>query len=125
MILHTDQIKLKGLKFYGYHGVFEEENTLGQRYEVDVTLFLPLKKAGQTDDLNYSIDYGKVYLLIKDIVEGQRKKLIEALAETISEQLFYTFSSLRACQLKITKPNPPIDGIYDGVAVQIFRERDQ
>lgn len=111
------------MQFYGYHGLFPEENTLGQRFYVDASLHLPLKKAGKSDAMEDSIHYGEVYEKIKDIVEKQRFNLIEAVAEAIADELFASFEPLKACTIHVTKPDPPIPGYYDSVAVEIYRER--
>lgn len=118
-----DKILLNGMEFYGYHGVFQEEKRLGQRYVVDVVLYTDLETAGKTDNIDDSIDYGEVFQLVKKIVEGEPKNLIEAVAETIAEKLLAKFNKLTACTVKVKKPNPPIAGNYESVAVQIYRER--
>lgn len=120
-----DKIILNKLSFYGFHGLFKEEKKLGQRFLVDVELFTSLKKAGTTDHMNDSIDYGKAYEKIKGIVEGEAKNLIEAVAEDIANELLQSFSTLQACSVTVTKPDPPINGHYDSVAVQIYRERER
>ncbi|MEJ8777249.1 dihydroneopterin aldolase [Pseudogracilibacillus sp. ICA-222130] len=120
-----DKIILKDLQFYGYHGLFEEENKLGQRFSVDCELYTSLKEAGMTDEMNASIHYGHAYELIRDIVEGKPKKLIEAVAETIAKSLFDQFPMLHACMVRVVKPNPPIHGQYESVAVEIYREREK
>ncbi|HLR54180.1 MAG TPA: dihydroneopterin aldolase [Pseudogracilibacillus sp.] len=120
-----DKIKLNQLQFYGYHGLFPEENKLGQRFIVDVELYLSLKKAGQTDDMYDSIDYGKAYEVLQSIVEGEAKNLIEAVASESATVLLSTFSKLKACRIQIIKPDPPIRGQYESVAVEIYRERDE
>lgn len=112
------------MQFYGYHGLFNEEKKLGQRFLVDVELFTPLKRAGTTDHMEDSIDYGRVFEVIKNVVEGKPKNLIEAVAETIASQLFENFPTLNACDVKVVKPDPPIQGHYESVAVQIYRERE-
>ncbi|WP_062051256.1 dihydroneopterin aldolase [Bacillus sp. JCM 19034] len=116
-----DRIYLNELLFYGYHGVFPEEQKLGQRYIVDVVMALDLKKAGQTDELDYTIDYGDAYKRIQSIVEGKPFKLIEVVAEKIAEELLQSYSILHECTVKVTKPNPPIDGQYKSVAVEVTR----
>lgn len=68
------------MEFYGYHGVFTEENKLAQRFKVDLTAELDLSKAGQTDDLEQTINYAELYHVCKDIVEGEPVKLVETLA---------------------------------------------
>lgn len=114
---------MNNLQFYGFHGVFPEENKLGQRFYVDLQLHVPLKKAGVSDDMKDSIDYGHVFEVVQEIVEGEAMNLLEAVAEKIAERLFETFKSLEACTVKVIKPDPPIPGQYDSVAVEIYRER--
>jgi len=111
------------MRFYGFHGLLPEENKIGQRFNVDVELFLSLQKAGQSDDMNDSIHYGHVYELIKEVVEGDSVNLIETVAERIAAQLFASFSLLSACTVKVFKPDPPIQGHYESVAVEIYREK--
>lgn len=120
-----DKIILKNMEFYGYHGLFQEENKLGQRFNVDVELFVSLKQAGQTDQMEDSIDYGHVFNVIKEVVEGKPRNLIERIAQLIADQLLNRFTPLQACKVKVKKPNPPIDGHYDFVAVEIYRERSK
>ncbi len=103
--------------------MFPEENKLGQRFNVDVELELDLQKAGQSDNMEDSIDYGAVYQVIKQVVEGKAFRLIETVAETISSKLLHKFTLIHACRIKVDKPDPPIHGHYQSVAVEIYRER--
>jgi len=121
--MKRDKISLKRMQFYGYHGLFDAENTLGQRFFVDADIYTSLKLAGKSDNMNDSIDYGKVFHIIEEIVEGEPKNLIEAVAEEIAETLLLTFAQIDACRIEVTKPDPPIPGHYDSVSVQVFRER--
>ncbi|MBB6455270.1 dihydroneopterin aldolase [Salirhabdus euzebyi] len=118
-----DKIHINEMSFYGYHGLFPEENKLGQRFIVDVTLYLNLQKAGTSDDMNDSVNYGDVYELTKEIVEGKAKKLIEAVGEKVAQALLNRFSILEAVKVKVTKPGAPIPGYYKDVAIDIFREK--
>lgn len=111
------------MQFYGYHGLFPEEKKIGQRFWVDVELFLDLKKAGKTDQMENSIDYGLVYEYVRRIVEGEAKNLVEAVAEHIADELLTNFDMLNACTVKVIKPDPPIAGHYDSVSVEIYREK--
>lgn len=118
-----DKIILQDMQFYGYHGLFAEENKLGQRFNVDAELYLSLKQAGTTDQMDDSIHYGEAFEKVKEIVEGEPRHLIEAVAEDIAQELLTSFSKLTACKIKVIKPNPPIHGHYESVAVEIYRER--
>ena len=118
-----DKIILNQMQFYGYHGLLPEENKLGQRFNVDLELFLDLKKPGQSDDMYDSIHYGHGYELVQEFVGGEVKNLIEAVAEGIAERLLANFDLMQACKVTVTKPDPPIPGHYTSVAVEIYRER--
>ena len=119
----VDKIQLNQMLFYGYHGIFQEEKKLGQRFAVDLTLEMDLRQAGETDDLQYSIDYGHVYQLTKEVVEGPAKNLVEAIAEEIAHHLLEQFDGLHACRVQVIKPDPPIPGHYQSVAIDIYRKR--
>ncbi len=111
------------MEFYGYHGVFPEENKLGQRFKVDLTVELDLKKAGESDNLEHSVNYGKLFELCRQIVEERTYKLVESIAENIVANILEQYGSVMRCTVKVIKPDPPIPGHYRSVAVEITRER--
>lgn len=120
-----DKIYVTGMEFWGYHGVFKEENKLGQRFRADVTLDVSLKKAGETDNLEYSVNYGDVYTVCKTVIEGEAVKLVETLAERTAANILRNFPAVESCTVKIIKPDPPIPGHYDFVAVEVTRGRGE
>ncbi len=111
------------LAFYGYHGVFQEEQKLGQRFIVDLVLQLDLKEAGTSDELNATINYGEVYNRVRNIVEGESLKLLESVAEKVAIELLANYERLQECKVKVIKPDPPIPGHYQSVAIEITRSR--
>ncbi|HCT63022.1 MAG TPA: dihydroneopterin aldolase [Erysipelotrichaceae bacterium] len=122
-----DKIIMKNMVFYGYHGVLEEEKKLGQKFFIDAILFLPLKKAGETDNLNFSVNYGAVYEMIKGIVINQRFNLLEGLAEFICQEVFSSFPAIKKIVLKVKKPEAPVEGIFDyfGVEIERYKEKNE
>ena len=56
-----DKIELAGLEYFGYHGCLPEERQQGQKFFVDVKLYLDLKKAGNSDNLTATVNYAEVY----------------------------------------------------------------
>lgn len=118
-----DKIYVNGMEFYGYHGVFPEETVLGQRFAVDLSVSLDLKAAGETDALEHSVHYGELYQLCKEVVEGEPKKLVEAVAEKIAGSVLLGFPLVEEVTVKVIKPDPPIPGHYESVAVEITRSR--
>lgn len=119
-----DKIVLSRMEFYGYHGVYPEENQLGQRFYVDVELYLPLQQAGTTDQLEYTVNYAEVYATVKEQVEGRKFQLIEALAESIASEVLQTYTSINEITVRVIKPHPPFNIVFDGVTVEINRKRD-
>lgn len=120
---NMDKIHLKGCRFYGYHGAFAEEQTLGQIFVVDCTLSVDLTKASQSDRLEDTVHYGLVFETIKKQVEENKYILIERLAGAICQDIFEEFPPVQAITLKIYKENPPINGHYDSVGIELERER--
>ncbi|CAG9623416.1 dihydroneopterin aldolase [Sutcliffiella rhizosphaerae] len=116
-----DKIYVNQMKFYGYHGVFPEETKLGQRFTVDLTIELDLSQAGNTDDLTKSVNYADLYQACKKVVEEETYKLVETVAERIAAEILTSFSIVSSCTVKVIKPDPPIPGHYDSVAVEITR----
>ena len=118
-----DKIYVNSMEFYGYHGVFPEENRLGQRFKVDLIVSLNLKKAGETDELEHSVNYGELFQVCKKIVEGKPYKLVESVAEKIAGSVLAEFPLVSEATVKVIKPDPPIPGHYKEVAVEITRRR--
>ncbi|WP_318506353.1 dihydroneopterin aldolase [Bacillus sp. T3] len=118
-----DKIELKNMQFYGYHGVLPEETRLGQRFNIDLIVYADLRKAGQSDQLEDSINYAELYSVCKEVVEGQPYQLIEAVAESIATKVLAGYDKVVECMVKVVKPDPPIPGHYEHVAVEIIRSR--
>ena len=122
-----DAVFLEGLRFYGYHGVNPEERTLGQRFTVDVRIETNLREAGRTDDLTRTVSYSDAYKVVRAVVEGTPRQLIEAVAEEIATRLLAEFSKAEAVTVTVRKPAAPLKGaIFDaaGVSIRRTRERD-
>jgi 7,8-dihydroneopterin aldolase/epimerase/oxygenase len=118
-----DKIFVNQMEFYGYHGVFPEETKLGQRFVVDLMVLVDLRKAGESDDLEHSVNYGELYRVCKEVVEGKPYKLVEAVAEKIAETVLTQFTLVTEVTIRVIKPDPPIPGHYRSVAVEITRGR--
>ncbi|RID63945.1 hypothetical protein BRARA_E02906 [Brassica rapa] len=119
-----DKLLLKGLKFYGFHGVIAEERTLGQMFLVDIDAWVSLKKAGVSDNLADTISYVDIFSIAKEIVEGPPLNLLEAVAERIASKTLEKFPRVTAVQVKLVKPNVALikSGI-DYLGVEIFRQQ--
>lgn len=117
-----DKIKIEELEVYAYHGVYPEENEKGQTFYVNATLFADTYAAGITDDLSLSTDYGEICHFITEYVQSHTCKLLEAVAEGLTEAILCQFSLLAAVELEIRKPQAPIGLPFGSVSVQIYRK---
>lgn len=118
-----DKIQLEGMIFYGHHGASPAEQEVGQRFVVDLEAHRDLSTAGRSDELGDTVSYSEVFRLVKEVVEGPRRKLLENLAETIAERVLQGFD-VDAVRVRIKKPEVPMKGsILAHAAVEIFRSR--
>lgn len=116
-----DKIIIKDLEIFANHGVFPEENTLGQKFLVSAVLFTDIKKAGKTDELEYSINYGEISHYIKEFMEKNTYKLIEAVVENLAFNMLTDFKSLKKVKLELKKPWAPIGLSLNTASVCIER----
>lgn len=120
----TDSIALEGMVFYGYHGVYEEERRLGQRFVVDLRLDVDLREAGRSDRLEASVDYVQVYRDVRAVVEGEPLRLIEAVAERIAQVVLDRHPRVARVTVTVKKPAVPLPGALAHAAVTLSRGRE-
>jgi len=116
-----DQITIKELIIYGKHGVFKEEQIMGQRFLVSAVLWVNTRISGKSDNLKDSVNYGTVCHEIKHFLENHTYKLIEAAAEHTAEHILLNFPLVEKIELELKKPWAPIGLPLDTVAVKICR----
>ena len=114
-----DVLRLRNMGFYAYHGLFPEEEKLGQRFEVDVDIHGDFQgyARGETGG---AVDYPLVYSAVQEVVTQERYGLVEALADRIAEVLQERFE-LHRLVVRVRKPHPPVPGDFDGIEVEIRR----
>lgn len=116
-----DQIIIKKLEVFANHGVFQEEQKLGQKFVVSAILYTDTRRAGKTDDLTASIDYGTVCRTITDFLTTHTYKLLERAAECLAEELLLHTPGLSSLRLEIEKPWAPLGLPLQNVSVAIER----
>lgn len=115
-----DRLELCGMEFYSYHGCFQQERICGGRYIVDCICNLDLTKAAQSDNLNDTVDYPKIYEIIKRDISTPAN-LIEHLAGRIISSIKADFPQIESVTITISKLNPPIDGSMAAAKVTLTR----
>lgn len=118
-----DRIILNDLGFYGYHGLFSEEERLGQRFFVDLQCGVDLSAPGETDAIGHTVSYADIYDVVRATFEDKRTRLIEALAQNIVTALFQNFSDIGWIIIRVRKPEAPIAMVRGEAAIELHRAR--
>lgn len=116
-----DEIRIEQLEVYAYHGVFPEEKRKGQTFLVNAVLYADTRKAGQSDQLELSTDYGNVCCFITEWMKENTCNLIEAVAERLAQSILLKYNLLSGIELEIRKPEAPIEQPFGYVSVKICR----
>lgn len=106
---------------YGYHGVLPEEQALGQEFRVSLELCLNAV-APEKDLLSETVDYRLAVEIVRRIMEGEPRQLLETLAEEIAAGLL-TRPEIKGVEVRVCKPHPPISAVKGGVTVEISRQK--
>ena len=106
------------MKFYAYHGCFEEEQKIGTHFVVDATLTYDAEAAVTDDDVEKSVNYLLVYRTIQRVMD-KPQHLIETVADHIVLEIKREFPQVQKVTVKLCKLNPPLDGKTEYVAVQM------
>ena len=113
------------MQFVSHSGVLESEKEQGQNFVISLTLSIPRIKGCKTDDVRDTVDYSRVFSMVKDYVENLSCDLIEYMAHGIIVMLMRSFSSIEIIKCEIKKPTAPIDGVFESMNVVITRTRKQ
>lgn len=116
-----DKICIDDLKVFAHHGVFEHENINGQNFYVSAVIYLNTERAGMTDELEYSVDYGSVCSLISEVMTRETFRLIETAAQSVAEAILLDFPLAESVDIEIKKPEAPINAEFKSVSVKIHR----
>ena len=118
-----DRILIKGLRVFSYIGVNPEEKRDGQPFDIDLELYADLSKAGQSDDLNDTVNYAKVAKLAAEVLGEQKYDLVEKAAQCIVEEIFAHYGLVERVKITLKKPQAPMRGEFEYVGVLLDRRR--
>lgn len=119
----VDTVFVEGLLVYAHHGATDEEQAVGRPYSVDVWLEVDTRPAGQSDRLGDTVDYGRVSAIVHEVLTSHRSRLVEHVAERLSDRLLGSFASVVSVRVRIEKLSPPTGFLCDAAGVEITRTR--
>ena len=114
-------IEINGIQLYGYHGVFLEEQTLGQKFEIDASLKVSTNSDFIEDNPEKILSYVHILESIEKSFFSKKFKLIESLAQAILNDLSQ-FEAIWQASIRVKKLNPPIPPPLSSTAV-VFEKK--
>ena len=112
-------ITIKNLKIYAYHGVFPEEQKIGQLFLLSAKLYLDTSSAAQKDSLENSVDYGEICHFLTSLMTEKTFRLIEAAADYLACNLLWKYPLIHAVELSLSKPNAPVNLPFEDISITV------
>ncbi len=113
-------IQIEGMEFYAFHGHFKEEQIVGNKFMIDVTIETDLEKPMESDSLKDALNYQQAYEVVKEEMK-KKSHLLEHIAGRILNALYSEIDGINKATVKVTKLNPPVGGKIHSVSVVVSR----
>lgn len=114
-------ITIKNLRVFACHGVFPEEQKIGQPFFISAKLYLDTGSAAREDSLETSVDYGEVCHFLTSLMTEKTFRLIEAAAEYLAQNLLWKYPLIHAVELSLSKPNAPVNLPFEDISITVKR----
>ncbi|MCR5888880.1 dihydroneopterin aldolase [Hymenobacter sp. J193] len=116
------QIALEGMEFFAFHGYYDEEQKIGNKYGVDLYIRTDLHAAGQSDNLQQTVNYEVLYRVVREEMLAPAR-LLEHLGHRVIDRIMAEFPYVRSVKVKVAKFNPPLGGICHRAQITLVRKR--
>ncbi len=113
------RVSVVNAEFYAFHGVRDEERSLGGRYQVDVDVWYDTVKAVVSDDVGDSVNYEEILFIVNEHMNGEPCELIETLAFDMASSIIDRFAAIRQSTVRVRKVSVPIQQVLDYVETEI------
>jgi 7,8-dihydroneopterin aldolase/epimerase/oxygenase len=115
-------ISLEGIEFFAYHGFLDEEQKIGNKYSVDISVKVDFSLAAKSDKLKETVNYEELYKIIREEI-NQPSRLLEHIGKRIITHSFKQFPEITDVEVSISKFNPPIGGVCQRAKVTLKENR--
>lgn len=116
-------ISLEGLEFFAYHGFYDEEQKVGNKYAVDISIEAVFDKAAEEDQLSGTVNYEKLYKIVFEEM-AKPSRLLENIGKRIIKSTFHRFPEVQSVEVSVSKFNPPIGGVCNRARVVLKEKRN-
>lgn len=118
------RINVTKLALFAYHGVNDEEQRIGQRFYIDMSLIVAPVSATRSDRLEDTISYEDVIHCAEDAFLEKKYRTIERAANAVGSAIMEQFPTIQNLSVTVHKPSAPVAAIFDDVAVAVDFSRD-
>ena len=113
-------IEIEEMEFYAYHGHYEEERVVGNRFLLDLRIEGDCDKAAASDRIHDALNYQTAYKIIREQMQ-KKSHLLENIAKRILDALHENLDGVKKATIKVRKMNPPMGGQIKSVSVTMSR----
>lgn len=111
-------IRLEGMEFRAFHGCYDLEQLVGNRFVVDMKITVALGRVAEDDDVTQAVNYLTVYEMVRETM-AVKQRTIERVARNIIEAVRGRFPQIEAVECRVTKLAPPLGGKVERVSVTL------
>ncbi len=117
------KIIIEEMEFYAFHGHYQEEQIVGNRFLVDLEMDADLTDAADSDNLNDAVNYQQAYQIIKNEMRRTKSNLLENIGKRILDALFTEMEGIEKASIRVRKLNPPMGGPIKSVGIKMSRKQ--
>jgi len=114
-------IKIEKMEFYAFHGHYQEEQIVGNRFLVDLVMETDMEKPALSDQLEDAVNYQTAYRLVKEEMKQHKSNLLENIGKRILDAVYRELGGISSATVMIRKMNPPMGGPINNVSVTMTR----
>ncbi len=104
------KITIEAMEFYAFHGHYQEEQIVGNRFLVDLEMETDLSTPSNSDKLDDAVNYQLAYQIIKNEMRRTKSNLLENIGKRILDALYSEMEGIEKTTIRIRKLNPPMGG---------------
>ncbi len=116
------KIIIEEMEFYAFHGHYQEEQIVGNRFLLDLEMEADLAVPANSDNLKDAVNYQLAYKIIKHEMRRTNSKLLENIGKRILDALFTEMEGVEKATIRIRKLNPPMGGPIKSVGIKMSRK---
>jgi len=118
------KIFIEEMEFYAFHGHYQEEQIVGNRFLVDLEMEADLSDPADSDNLNDAVNYQQAYQIIKNEMRRTKSNLLENIGKRILDALYAEMEDVEKATIRIRKLNPPMGGPIKSVGIKMSRKKE-